>query len=111
MPIAQAEWKRVVRELVKRGTVTRIDGSLLENYVVTYARWKNCIKRVLEDGEVIEQPYFNRDGNLVGKRVIVNPAAKQANQLSTAMRQCCAILEPPSHLAARRSQQRARRGE
>ena len=42
-PEEEREWKRVVKELWKRGTVTRIDGSALEVYVRTWGRWRVLI--------------------------------------------------------------------
>jgi phage terminase small subunit len=38
-PAEAAEWKRIVKELWKRGTVTRIDGSALEVYCRTFGKW------------------------------------------------------------------------
>jgi hypothetical protein len=42
-PVEETEWKRITKELWKRGTVTRIDGSALEVYVRTWGRWRMLI--------------------------------------------------------------------
>lgn len=39
-PAEEAEWKRMVKQLVKRGTVTPIDASALEVYCRLYAAWR-----------------------------------------------------------------------
>jgi P27 family predicted phage terminase small subunit len=45
---AQAEWKRLVKELNRRGTMTRVDSSLLEIHCMTFAQWRLAAKLALE---------------------------------------------------------------
>jgi P27 family predicted phage terminase small subunit len=85
-PVAQAEWKRLVKHLQQRGTLTRCDASALEIYCETYARWRQCLADIAVHGPVIETTWTDSHGTEHEKRV-PNPAAKLAAQLETSMRQ------------------------
>ena len=83
---AQAEWKRLVRQLHRRGTLTKIDGSALQIYVEMYSRWKLCLQEIEENGIMVEQTTTDSNGQPHTRRV-QNPAAKLATQLENSMRQ------------------------
>jgi P27 family predicted phage terminase small subunit len=84
-PVAQAEWKRLVRELQRRGTLTRVDSSALEIYVTTFARWKQAVAEVEKRGPVIESTWTDQHGNEHSK-LVENPASKIAARLETSLR-------------------------
>ena len=84
-PASQAEWKRLVRELAKRGTLTKVDSSALEIYAVTFARWKACVAELEKYGPVVETTWTDQNGNVHTKRT-ENPASKIAGRLENSMR-------------------------
>lgn len=84
-PVAQAEWKRLTRELAKRGTLTRVDASALEIYVRMFARWKQCIDDIEKNGPVVTSTWIGQGGEPCSK-TIENPASKIANRLENSMR-------------------------
>ena len=85
-PVAQAEWKRLFKELGKRGTMTRVDSSAAEVYVRLFADWRAFEEDLEENGRMVDETIFDKDGNAHERRV-VNPAAKFAIQLGNAVRQ------------------------
>lgn len=84
-PAEEAEWKRVVRELKKRGTLTRVDSSLLEIYVRIWGRWKLLADDVKTHGAMVEDTRVDKHGEQYTVRV-VNPAVKEAARLETSLR-------------------------
>ncbi len=83
--VAQEEWKRIVRELRKRGTLTKVDSSALEVYVRFYAQWRALCAEVDERGPMVNDEFLDKNGELHTRRVY-NPAAKLAIQLGTSLR-------------------------
>jgi P27 family predicted phage terminase small subunit len=83
-PIAKAEWRRIVRLLRERGTLTRGDGPAIEVYCQTYARWRACIAEIESKGDFIDTTWTDLTGTHT-KRTI-NPASKQATQLGNSLR-------------------------
>jgi len=86
-PVAQAEWKRIVGQLKKRGTLTKVDASAIEVYARTFAQWRAFCEEVETRGPMIDEPIVNKDGDVTGTRRVQNPAAKLAVQLGNALRQ------------------------
>lgn len=84
-PVAQAEWRRLVRELQRRGTLTRVDSSALEIYCTTFARWKQAVAEVEKHGPVIETTWTDQHGT-VHTKLIENPASKIAGRLENSLR-------------------------
>lgn len=83
---AQAEWKKMVKQLSKRGTLTTSDASALEVYVRMFAQWLGYCAHVEEHGPMIPEPVKDKNGD-VHIRHVQNPAAKLALQLGNALRQ------------------------
>jgi P27 family predicted phage terminase small subunit len=88
--VARQEWKRIVRELVKRGTATKIDGSILELHCETYARWRACKEEVGEK-YFVDIPVTDSNGAVFFKRG-VNPAVATMEKCEGLMRQLLAQL-------------------
>lgn len=84
-PVAQAEWKRLTRELAKRGTLTRVDSSALEIYARMFARWKKVADDVESRGAVVEVSWMGQDG-VERFKTVENPASKIANRLENSLR-------------------------
>jgi P27 family predicted phage terminase small subunit len=50
---ARAEWRRMVKQLEKRGTLDQLDGPLLELYCVAYSRYRLALKELAKDGLLV----------------------------------------------------------
>lgn len=75
-PVAAEEWKRIVKQLMARGTSTRLDASALEAYCRNFAMWRSCM------AEAETKPMVDETDEHGIVRRVVNPAAKMATQLS-----------------------------
>jgi P27 family predicted phage terminase small subunit len=62
-------WKRLVKELGKRGTLTRVDGCALEIAAITYARWRACVAEIEKYGPLVDESFLSRSGELCTRRV------------------------------------------
>jgi P27 family predicted phage terminase small subunit len=78
-PIAEAEWKRMVKELRKRGTLTRVDSSALETYCRNFALWRGLMAEA-EAQPMVDEIVLDKDGNAHTNR-IPNRALRHASQL------------------------------
>jgi P27 family predicted phage terminase small subunit len=84
-PVADEEWKRITRELAKRGTLTTVDSSALEVYVRLYAQWRSYCDEIEKRGAMVDEEVLDKNGEAHTRRV-VNPAGKLAIQLGNAVR-------------------------
>src|SRR5262249_33949181 len=84
--VAQAEWKRLVKELYRRGVLTRVESSALEIYCRMFARWKAASEEVEKRGVLIETTWTDSEGTEHSK-LIENPASKVAARLESNLRQ------------------------
>lgn len=50
---AQREWKRIVPVLDRLGLLSEIDGALLQDYVICWARLVDCERRISKDGMTV----------------------------------------------------------
>jgi P27 family predicted phage terminase small subunit len=87
---AKSEWRRMVRELVKRGTATKLDATILELHAVTYASWLECLAEI-GDKHFVDSPVQDSSGQVYFKRV-VNPAVAVAQQYAATLKQTIAAL-------------------
>jgi P27 family predicted phage terminase small subunit len=58
---AKAEWRRVVPELERLGTLTKLDRGLLIRYCTAWADWVDLDAQVAKTGRLVK----GRDGNFV----------------------------------------------
>src|SRR5690348_15998570 len=70
---AMQEWKRLVKALSKRGTLTSVDASALEVYVRMYQQWRAYCKEVDDKGAMVDEIVVAKDGEQITRRV-QNPA-------------------------------------
>jgi P27 family predicted phage terminase small subunit len=84
-PVAEAEWKRIVPLLNKRGTLTKADAPALEIYVVSYARWKK-VAAMAEANPVTEVSWVGSD-DVERTKVVEHPASAMAARLEGSLRQ------------------------
>jgi P27 family predicted phage terminase small subunit len=83
-PEAQTEWKSLVKELTKRGTLTRADSSSLQIYVVMWARWRK-VSAMAQANPVTEIVWVGKDGEEHSK-VVEHPASAMAARLENSLR-------------------------
>jgi len=83
--VERAEWRRLTKELGKRGTLTRVDSSALEIYVRMFGRWKACVADIEKRGPVVESTWVGQDG-IERSKFVENPSSKIANRLENSMR-------------------------
>lgn len=84
-PVAEAEWKRLSKQLKQRGTLTTADATAMEVHCITFARWKAACSEVEKYGEMIDEICLDKNGEQFTRRV-VNPMGKQAVQLGNSVR-------------------------
>jgi len=103
-PVAVEKWNEMVRLLSKRGTLTKMDGSALEIFCETYARWRVCVDDVIERGPVVEDEIVNQKTGAVTTRRVENPSAKLAIRMESNLRQMLSSFAatPVSRETARR---------
>lgn len=82
---ARAEWKKIVKLLSRRGTLTSVDSSALEVYVRMYAQWRALCAEVDKFGPMVDEAVLDKNGEVETRRV-QNPAMKIALQLGNALR-------------------------
>lgn len=83
--VAAAKWKELVRELYRRGTVTRADATQIEIIATQYARLVMCQKEIESEGVMIDTSVLDSNGTEITKRVL-NPACKLAVMLENSLR-------------------------
>jgi P27 family predicted phage terminase small subunit len=104
---AKAEWKRLVGELLRRGTLTKIDRGILELHCVTYAHWRECIAEIVKGGAFVDVPVMDASGNVFMRRK-KNIATDEAAKDAAAMRGF--LIQLGATPAARKTQQLTREG-
>lgn len=78
---AITEWKRMAKDLHKRGTTTRVDSSAMEAYVRTWALWRK-LDAIAFENPLVETTWVDKNGEPHSK-VSENPAIKSAACLLT----------------------------
>jgi P27 family predicted phage terminase small subunit len=110
-PDAAAEWKRIVKELAKRKTCTRLDSSMLEIHCTMFARWKKCA-RLAEANPTTEVTWTDKNGEPHTK-IIEHPASAMATKLENSLRNSLKELSatPASRERAKPTTQPKRKNE
>lgn len=83
-PDAEFEWKRIVKELAKRKTCTRLDSSMLEIHCRMFARWKK-VSALAEANPITEVTWTDKNGEPHTK-IIEHPASSMATKLENSLR-------------------------
>jgi P27 family predicted phage terminase small subunit len=83
-PVAQDEWKRMTKQLLRRGTLTSVDASVLEIYCCAFARWKKMALEA-EKNPLIETEWTDAAG-ATHTKTVENPASKIAARLEISLR-------------------------
>lgn len=78
-PIALEEWERVLPELVANGLLTRASLAIFGSYCLAFAAAEHAQLDVDITGRYIEEPRFNKAGDLVAHIRKPNPSIVQAS--------------------------------
>ncbi|MGA7511338.1 MAG: P27 family phage terminase small subunit [Candidatus Sulfotelmatobacter sp.] len=82
LPIeAQVEWKRMAKDLHKRGTTTRVDSSAMEAYARTWALWRK-MEAIAWAQPLVVTTWLDKHGE-AHEKTVENPAIKSAANLLT----------------------------
>jgi P27 family predicted phage terminase small subunit len=73
---AKVEWRRIVPELKRLQLITLIDRTALAAYCQAHAELARATKLIDKDGLLLTIDMFSRNGELLGQRVVPNPAIK-----------------------------------
>jgi P27 family predicted phage terminase small subunit len=85
-PVAFECWRRIVKLLAARGTITKADGPSIELYVATYCDWLSARVEVKTHGLIVETVLAGKDGETYTVRK-ENPAQKIVDRCAGTMRQ------------------------
>jgi P27 family predicted phage terminase small subunit len=88
---ARAEWKRLCRELMRRGTGTKLDAGILELHCQTYQRWRACLAEI-GDKLFIDVPVTDANGIFLGMKRKPNPALAIAQKCEATLKHTLAAL-------------------
>lgn len=83
-PVAAKEWRRLCRELYKRGTSTKLDGTILELHCITWTRYQ-AAQAEIGDKFFVDIPVTDSNGAVFWKR--------GANPALIVLEKCEAILK------------------
>lgn len=67
-PGAKKVWKRLAPDLIRTGVLTPWDVDEFSAFCDAVERRSRAAKALDKDGEVVEEPVFNRNGDLTGHR-------------------------------------------
>lgn len=80
-PAARRIWrKQLVPQLRSMGLLTKVDGLMLGATCEAQAIWERAVKRLHEDGEIVEEPIVDKEGKIVGYKIKEHPACKVAHK-------------------------------
>ncbi len=71
---ARREWRRIVPELLDMGVLSTVDGPALGAYCSAYSHWIKAEKAIQRKGLLLEEPIFDKRGEVVGTKTRRNPA-------------------------------------
>lgn len=85
--VARREWKKITKELLAIGVLSRVDGKALMGYCVAYANWQAAQKCLDKYGPVIQTSFQDeKTGEIILGDLKNNPAASQAKIWLMAMK-------------------------
>lgn len=70
---ARTVWDRLAPDLVREGVLTGWDVEAFANYCDAVVRRYRAVKALEREGEVVELPVFNKNGEQTGYRISRNP--------------------------------------
>lgn len=70
---ARTVWKAYAPDLIRKKVLTAWDVEIFAAWCDAAARRRRAVRKVSRDGEVIELPVFNKNGEITGHRLGKNP--------------------------------------
>jgi P27 family predicted phage terminase small subunit len=89
---AKKEWDRVAPTLAKKGILKATDRAALASYCIAYARLAEAERIIDRDGQVIQDPIINRNGEIIGHRTKKHPAVQSAKDYAAHMLRASALF-------------------
>ena len=86
--LASAEWHRL-RDVCPPQLFTAMDTAALAQYCLAWSMLLKSQQALDTHGVVIEKPVFNRQGDVIGTELDVNPAARTWKAASETLLKCC----------------------
>lgn len=86
---ARAEWNRIVPELERIGVLTMVDAGAIAACCQLYGRWIQLERDINNEGNSIEEPCFDKEGNPTGTIIKINPKVTAARQTLQQYRAYC----------------------
>jgi P27 family predicted phage terminase small subunit len=90
--IAKAEWTRVVHELAALDMLRGVDSASLASYCQSYSRWQTAEQIVDCEGQTVQEPIVNKNGEIVGHKTKRHPATVIAKDAQAAMLRSAALF-------------------
>ena len=91
-PDAQTEWQRILKELDGIGLLRSTDQSALAAYCQAFARWKTAEAIIDREGQTIQEPIVNKQGEICGHKTKRHPATIIAKDERTSMQKAASTF-------------------
>ena len=89
---AQDEWLRVCHELKALDLLQSTDRGPLAAYCMAWARWRSAEQTVTAEGQTVQEPITNKDGEVVGYKIKRHPASIIAKDERAAMLRAASLF-------------------
>ncbi len=89
---AKDEWKRVTDDLASLDMLRKVDTASLAAYCQSYARWKQAEETIESEGQTIDEPITNKQGDVVGSKVKRHPAVSISKEALASMLRASALF-------------------
>ena len=80
---ARAEWRRITPEMHRMGILALIDRAVLTLYCKAWARWVELDRTLDEEGTVLTEKLYDKEGLEIGERKVKHPAWQQWKEAAT----------------------------
>lgn len=75
--LAQGQYKFLARELDAAGVLGVVDQIALGRYCEMVCLWRECNADIAKNGQVLEVPIMDKQGEIVGYNRVANPSVSQ----------------------------------
>ena len=89
---AKEEWGRIVEQLKHLDMLRPVDTSALAGYCQSYARWVSAEQIVEREGQTVQVPILNKQGEVVGYNTKRHPATLIAKDEKIAMQKFAGLF-------------------
>lgn len=89
---AQREWRRVAPTLTRKGILKATDRAALASYCQACARLAEAERIIERDGQIVQDPIVNRNGEIIGHRTKKHPAVQSSKDYHALMLRAAALF-------------------